>query len=61
MLRGLKSEDKLCGTCYKKVDFMIRRTHKQIKPPLTFIIKFYIMKAIKEPKLLWKQIISHKN
>lgn len=39
---------------------MIRRSHKMLKPTWSFVVMFYIMKAVKEPKLLWKQIIKQK-
>jgi hypothetical protein len=54
----IPSEKKICRSCAKKVEFAIRRTHKQLKPPILFVIKFYILKAVKEPKLLLMQILN---
>jgi hypothetical protein len=42
----IHSEKKICRSCAKKTELMIRRTHKQIRPPVWFIIKFYIGKTI---------------
>ncbi len=50
------SEKKICRSCAKKAEFMIRRSHKMLKPTWSFVVKFYIMKAIKEPTLLFRQV-----
>jgi hypothetical protein len=41
----IHSEKKICRSCAKKAELMIRRTHKQIRPPVWFIIKFYVIKS----------------
>ena len=56
----IHSEKKICRSCAKKTELMIRRSHKMLKPTWSFVVMFYIMKAVKEPKLLWKQIIKQK-
>ena len=45
-IKTIHSEKKICRSCAKKAEFMIRRTHKQLRPPVWFIIKFYIGKSI---------------
>ena len=44
-IKTIHSEKKICRSCAKKTELMIRRTHKQIRPPVWFIIKFYIIKS----------------
>lgn len=42
----IHSEKKICRSCAKKAEFMIRRSHKQLKPTWSFVVKFYIGKTI---------------
>ena len=55
----IHSKGKICRSCSKKVDYMIRKTHSMLKPPLWFTVKFYIIKAVLHPKLLAKQIYGN--
>ena len=50
----ITSQDKLCGKCFNKVVYAIRKSHRQLRPPVWFIIRFYVGKAIYNTKQLWK-------
>ena len=54
-IKIIHSEKKICRSCAKKAEFMIRRTHKQLRPPVWFIIRFYVGKAIYNTKQLWNK------
>ena len=52
-IKTIHSKLKICRSCANKVEFAIRKTHKQLKPPILFVIKFYTFKTIWKLKQLF--------